>query len=101
MEISIEKSAIIANHKNQTKFKIFGKELPQPEKYTYLGIIWSPYKFNWKKKELEFTYEIQIIPWNKGEIQKMETLLRETARRLLSLPNLSNNAFYQEETFAI
>jgi hypothetical protein len=31
MEISIEKSAIIANHKNQTKFKIFGKELPQPE----------------------------------------------------------------------
>jgi uncharacterized protein (DUF2344 family) len=53
MEISIEKSAIIANHKNQTKFKIFGKELPQPEKYTYLGIIWSPYKYNWKKKQLE------------------------------------------------
>jgi hypothetical protein len=36
-----------------------------------------------------FTYGIQIIPWNKGEIQKMDTLLRETARRLLSLPNLS------------
>jgi hypothetical protein len=33
------KNQLLSQTIKTTKFKIFGKELPQPEKYTYLGII--------------------------------------------------------------
>jgi hypothetical protein len=40
---------------------------------------------------------MEVIPWNKSEINAMDTFLRKIARKMLSLPNLSNSALYSAE----
>jgi hypothetical protein len=44
-----------------------------------------------------FKYGMEVIPWNKSEINTMDTYLRKIARKMLSLPNLSNSALYSAE----
>jgi hypothetical protein len=44
-----------------------------------------------------FKYGTEVIPWNKSEINSMDTYLRKIARKMLSLPNLANSALYSAE----
>ena len=44
----------------------------------------------------QFTYLISILPWTKTDIEKMDKRIRNAARKLTLLPNITNDMLYKQ-----